>query len=663
MLLSWLFRLMVCVTSLLLNSTVLADMAALESIINNNFGSPEALQNNFQVPMVNGGVLKSLDGLTTFNHAAKCQNSSAFLEVLALPSPTGDIAQLNIRQDKNWDGSFDSLTTSNTLISGVCANGIISCEAGTWNNCNSFQWVMDANGSPTLTQVPLSNLGGCYCINQSCGQALMLMNAPEVLSHIGGALVSAIGANNPTLIVSESFVDNVSMTFLGGLSEKCEIVDKNKNTVDQADFFSDPARLANAGSSTAQLNNLFKTITTGVASTDATTTSNNCTTNRIVTMDATTLNDIILYDGGAGGLLSCGDGCLQIVLGKIGDNYWDGGTCKLFKHDVQFWVERPERIISATLINAKFDDHIQISANDQYIWAHESAWTDLSDASYPPSTNWNFGTPICERSVSWDVSPNIDFTNLIKQFGQHKFAIRVAVSGNGEGYAYAQVLVDESCQLNADVFEDSCAAFAKDPDCDLSWESVDGITTVNNYNPTGLTPLATTKDITGNNCVLSATRDWWSRERNYKCKKQSQFDFTDGLNRTQIVTDSANASGYDDYRLEEESGQWVSDQGSLAFPNFTQQGTCEHTCKAQKKIEHDAVAGMGPQSNSLTNADSIEYKYYTCTSDGACPLEPGETVVTNCGCHSYLLEAALQMQSGRLAGQDTLCSSGTPSDL
>lgn len=633
-------------------------MNALQSTIEQQTGSGQAVQDNLLSPMLHGGTMTTFDGTTTMNQQGTCQNSAAFLEILAIPSATGDITQLNIRQDKNWDGVFDSLVTNTTIMSGVCANGIISCNPGTWNDCRYYKWEADPTKTPVLTEVVLSDLGGCYCINDSCGQALMIQNAGEVVSHIGGGIVSVLAEQTPTLIVSESYAQDLEMTFIGGLSDRCN----QSGQVDQDKYLDDPAGLTAAGRSTSTLNSLFTNLTSGSIAAETATTTHNCSLKRTVGIDEANAADVIAYNGGVGGLSPCGQGCLAMALGEQLIN--KTGTCGLFKHEVEFWVQKPERIISATLDYAMFDDHIQITTNNHLIWAHDSGWTDIAETSYPSGTQWFGSVPVCERNRIWQETPNTDFTNAIKSVGNHKFKIRFAVADRGGGYASAKILVDETCRLYPDNIENTCAFYESDPDCDLEWESVDGITTLNNYSPTGLIPLGSTRTISGSQCLLPAQREWWHRDRRYKCRTQSQFDFTGAMQRKSAVSDSASSTAFDDLRLNETTGAWESHSGlQLSLPQLPAMGTCEKTCKTQKGIAADEVAGMGAESGMRTSDESIEFNYYTCTQGDICPAGVGETVIVGCGCHDHFMEATLQMQTGRLAGRDILCTSGTPSPL
>lgn len=652
-----------------------ADLNALRPMLDGKTGSAQALTDNFSDPMLQGGNISSMDGTSSFQSQMSCPNAPAFLEVLALPGRNGDIETLSIKQDTDFDGTFDAVLNPGIRLSGVCANGGISCDAGTWNNCVAHEWVIQASGTPDLVPTALSRLGGCYCINDSCGSALMVVNAAEVMGHLGAGIVAKISENNPTLSVSSIQVNNTMITYTGVITDDCG---QTGNTGQQA-FYSDPTALQATGVSTASINQTYQSLATGSFATGTTTSIQHCEMNRNITIDDVSVTDVVLYNSGAGHLVPCGPGCLQMALGTVSDNNLIGGTCGLFEEQVSFWVAHPDRILSATLLQAKFDDHIQISNNNQIVWAHEPAWTDLSADSYPPSTFWQplnapvFFTvpypkwwytsyPICERNTNWDVSMNVDFTSILKQQGAHNFRIRVAVSGGGEGYAFAKVMVDESCKLNADVINSTCNQLQQNPDCRLKREIVDGITVLEDYLPTGLTPLGSTQAIVGQQCTLQATRNWWKKSRTYECQTASPYDYQGALQRKAVVGDSVTATQYEDYR-QDEHGNWQRvTGGTMALPPAPTLDTCEHTCKTVKSEEADSVAGMGSAMSQRTIPNTNDYTYYVC-QQGVCPAGPGETIVTPCGCMDEFNEATAQMQANRLGAKDLLCTSGTPSPL
>lgn len=140
---------------------------------------------------------------------------------------------------------------------------------------------------------------------------------------------------------------------------------------------------------------------------------------------------IIQYVEGKPNYQSCGEGCLNIWVGTVGDNYW-GGYCKIYEEYTAFKIINGDAIKSVTIDNAKFDDYFQIYLADKMVWTH-------TPGVFPPET-----AGACERSTSWNVNPNTDVTSSFKvnEGSVIKFKTRTSVTGGGEGYARLRILFD-----------------------------------------------------------------------------------------------------------------------------------------------------------------------------------------------------------------------------
>ncbi|MEH0346398.1 hypothetical protein, partial [Vibrio cholerae] len=75
---------------------------------------------------------------------------------------------------------------------------------------------------------------------------------------------------------------------------------------------------------------------------------------------------------------SCGEGCLEVWIGRIGDNYWSG-RCKVFEQAITLKVVNPDAITSAVLEYAKWDDYMQVWLGDQKVWSGPNN-------NFPPET-------------------------------------------------------------------------------------------------------------------------------------------------------------------------------------------------------------------------------------------------------------------------------------
>lgn len=141
---------------------------------------------------------------------------------------------------------------------------------------------------------------------------------------------------------------------------------------------------------------------------------------------------VVEYLSGQQNFQTCGDDCIYIWVGTVGDNYWEG-HCTVFEEHTQFRVINPDAITSVTIEKAVFDDYFQIYFNDKKLWTH-------TPGVFPPETSGP-----CERNTSWDVSPDTDITSDFLLAGETvTFKTRTSVSGAGEGYARIKILFDRT---------------------------------------------------------------------------------------------------------------------------------------------------------------------------------------------------------------------------
>lgn len=159
---------------------------------------------------------------------------------------------------------------------------------------------------------------------------------------------------------------------------------------------------------------------------------------------------VIEHYNGPYNLKSCGEGCMELWIGKVGDNYW-GGSCKIFEQSTQVRVLVPEAITKATFEYAKWDDYMMVYTGklgaETLIWTGPYDWR-TNPNYFPPETPGR-----CELSTSWSRNPNVDVTSLFKnaQAGDViNFKIRVSVSGNGEGYGRIRLYYDSRLALRND---------------------------------------------------------------------------------------------------------------------------------------------------------------------------------------------------------------------
>jgi hypothetical protein len=236
----------------------------------------------------------------------------------------------------------------------------------------------------------------------------------------------------------------------------------------------------------------------------------------------------------------------------------------------------------------------------------------------------------------------------------------VSVSGGGEGYAIVRVYVDEECTTQDDI-SNGCLALENDPTCSLREETVDGVATYRQFNPTGLVPEPSCNTYTGQACSLTECRDWWKKERTYFCEESREFDFSDVERRADAVTGSvtdAGASMYYQDLARDESGQWVSSSHSAGLGPRDSYGTCLEACKTRDSVTDTGASSAGHTGQYQTTTQSWAFFYKRC-EDSVCPLGTAEEeIVKDCQCIDEFAEATAIMETLNAASKDLICSSG-----
>ena len=180
---------------------------------------------------------------------------------------------------------------------------------------------------------------------------------------------------------------------------------------------------------TADPDSYYSMMTTSFSGRGTSTGQQTCSISREVSVNEVSLADIITPRGGSGAVQICGADCIRLILGRQGDNYWSG-SCAIYEENYKVYVNKPDLIRKAALVRAIWDDYIQV-------WIGGSKVYNGPNANFPPET-----AGACEMSTSWNVGLNKDVTQYFKQSGPVDTKIRVSVTGGGEGYAYAEVRVN-----------------------------------------------------------------------------------------------------------------------------------------------------------------------------------------------------------------------------
>ena len=637
------------------------------------FGTRDALNKNISSPMTDSKTqLKTTDGSTSFSGVTGAPSSAPFLQVFMQPSNSGDLDILNIGQDLQGKGTLTrtiDLASLGFRVSGVCSNGFISCDAGKWTNCKPFAWKSDQNGSLSISQTSLTKLGGCYCINASCGSTLAWTNGDLILKDLGGGAVGAIHANDASTIITSITSDPITTTYYGRLVKK----DKAANAAEVPAISALPsaqpqqAYFANAGSLSADSSNVpanygsnkdslyYKVSNSARAMGNAKVQS--CTIKRNARIVTTSAGS---FTGGGTDAQLCTDHLVWMKIKKTGNQQFDllfvdsgpGGLGSMHHN----CGGQPGRAAEAD--GWYLEKRINLPADTG------STQNILVKAEYAMSNIHGDGC----------ISGGAGAMNAVGVNGELFFDTPVATSAPCPAGGAQSPYYDWHYQFEyaTDTFEepidDLCAGLAMKSECALQEEVSDGVQTKRDFHSTGLMPLASVRDFKGAGPIMSMVRPWWLKTRKYVCIDKQGYDFSGVEERFYKVQSTSKNNvktlGYQD-QVQTASGQWSAKTAQIQLPDSTGvTGECEYVCKIKLAVADTQVGlegvmadqRLGDSKNTTTNE-----VYKTCIDNGTtCPVDTaaGETKIQDCGCPNDFGLAASTMQLLRLGGADQICSTG-----
>lgn len=604
----------------------------------------EAIQKNYITLGLSGQQIATVDGGTSFTPNLACQKTATLLEILIQPGGAGDITTVRVARDKDLDGSFDQLTILPVPVSGICANGILSCKPGSWDDCRSFKWDIGASSELGLSPVAMPELAGCYCINDSCGANLVMGNLPSVLKDLGGGAIGALTNHDPRIGVAEARVNGPLIQYVGAQSTACSV----SSGLPQTTYHANPAAILGDAASATATSSLFQSLKGSPAGIGKAEQVRTCVIEREVTLRPLGYDDIVSASGVIQSIRDCGEGCRRYRI--IGD-----GNCSSAPpiFTARFEVHAPERLISARIVEMGADDWVQGHINGRIV------------GSAGPRPWLTTGLPSGDCRTDGDASRNYtpyDFTEELRA-GPTSVSARVRGGGGGGPLTTQWGLVDVEIRLNAacessERLVDHCAGHGGDVKCRLDGESVDGIQTFRNGVGTGLRPLPQTRQFGAVPCTVTLTRDFFRRGRSYKCVIDTGSLPEADLSRGAYIIDHSTETLLAD-RVRTVDGGMASSTRPFALPDRGSVPACEAVCKTRAPKANTAAAPDGVVGAQQTNPTGFDTFYHACKADNMCPAGPGETIVSPCGCLDDFPEAVAMMQTVRLAGADLVCTART----
>lgn len=599
----------------------------------------DALQGNYLSPGLAGQPIATIDGSQSFATNLACQKTASFVELLVQPQSSGDIGTLRISRDKDLDGTFDQTLNVPVPVSGICANGIISCQPGSWNACQPLKWDVDSgSGELKLTAAALPELAGCYCVNNSCGTNLVWGNMTSVLKDLGGGVIGALTTSDPRVGVAQAQIDGPTIRYVGAQTTACTSLP----SVTQTAYRDNPAAIQGDAFTASQSNSVFQALAASPAGTGKAQDIRSCSIYRDVTLKEVKPEDIIDRTSGGYATYSSGPGLVTFLMGSPGYHSLVGGSCKLFDFHMTLDVKDADRLLGIWLSYYMMDDWMQLRIDGRLVLADAASWTGTGN---PPGK--------CERKTTWSVYPSLDLKPYLTP-GSHDIWLRMAVGGEGEVSLQFDAQLDTSCDVEEKIV-DLCAGYAGDPQCELQSEIVDGIVTFTNGAATGLRPLPSTRLFGTGTCTWQITRDFYEKDRKYSCITDTGSPTPPDLSRGTYIIDHSTETLLAD-RVTDKDGNVATSTRAFGMPATGSVPACEAICKTRARKANTDAAPDGVVGSKQNDPNGWDTFYHACTSDDVCPMEAGEELVSACGCLDDFPEAMVMMQTVRLSGADIICT-------
>jgi len=623
-----------------------------------------------------------------------------FLELFIQPSSTGDIARTIVRQDLDFDGRFDHAYIIPVYISGVCANGYISCAPGTWSNCRYFVWSTDSQGRVISEEVPhiTGYLGGCYCINRSCGAGsnVVWSNASQILEHLGGGAVGAVQSRDSHVAVTGVKVElsELKIKYWGQRSETAARYSGASNYVsglrNPEVYYQNPALLDAAveEEQRQQLqdpSSIYWLVTQSPAAKSESFELRSCVVKR--DWDISKKSEVIGFD-------------VKVLLqvDHNGDSEWcqwvdalSGrcGRCIICcPDDINMWndcighVNRYKREIT-----------MQIYYNTSTCVPYTDPYTGQTGCYTPSGIPLAFSDTTTQEVGCWvkprccpDWPPYNCFLMTWEAYMDNPDKCAGTRKEGGLIFCADErpyLLKTDTCSGG-----DFSGCRLKDEQiCDAEGRSC--IWTVRSFSKTGIKPLPDcvqkgsdlsgavwTVCVDGMNMTYASTAGqvgiletgedvWWVVKRTYYCPGQNPYDLESAKKRMPVLEPSVSFSGstltYTDYLPQ--TGTRYS--GSIELWPMDDQLECEMVCKVRVGVPETQAGSYGHQGQYLVSTESIRDEYRVCELDSSgawvCPYDPSrETRLKNCGCLNAFNEAITGMQLLRDASKDVICSTTPP---
>lgn len=605
----------------------------------------------------------SVDGKSTYSGQISCggASSSSYLELSYTNAGGGDL-KINANMDRDLNGAKEYFYSTSVPVSGVCSNGFVSCDSGTWNNCSYYKW--GYNGAITTSKVSRPDLGGCYCINNSCG-GLSSQSPESILQSLGNGLTTLMMQYSKSFTVTKTNTTPSTASYWGQNADNCVAADGSKATLPSVSPTTTYAlpnveeakaiQSQNPLSAYSVLNSSANNVNLGISTTT-------CEIKNNLSVKTSTV-----YES-----------CTQ--------RNWNGQTWCLVSQAGYFnqYGGSSGAVISNVTVNLKNGQSLYAINDGHGAICDDDGSTVRLNYTGPTSGNTVLGCGNGVRSgnVQAITSGSVgNSTYTINNFSQHH-------SGGGWDFYNIYVLKSATSTLNsfAPVSSNTCST--DKPDCKIREEQVcdkDGtgcVTTIKNYVKTGIqAPEVCYTQVSGGVAYLicasgsslnyvgsdgstqsfSTSPGGFLTKRTYECTVQNDQDFSDVKKARLAVT----AEGNNDLKNftytgteKNPDGTWKNTSGS-GMINFTPPPQVQYCQINRSDSTKEVVYSDGTnKANTTTSTATITTEVRECTGDkyDVCPLKSGEWIKQSCGNINDMAEVVGTLEGVNAAAKDMICS-------
>ena len=560
--------------------------------------------------------------LAAVDFRSGCSNSKEYIKLSYIPNAgTNDINKLVLEVDPYLTGTKTNVNPLPAPASGVCTNGIIACNAGTFTNCKYYKWVDTGGGIPGFQLTNnMAEIGGCYCVNKSCGSDLPFLNGLQILRDLSrGASAAMLRSVGEDTQITDSKLDNANLTItinaakisecsgtakgstpnaqtsdpqVNNLTEMSDKMTNGTNTNDylaeagtsattmsentpdsqgtdiSASGFSDPATKTQwKADYQTNGNNYLKLVKS----------ANDITTSGVKELSCTIkknygINSVITNKSNSGVIAGCTDDGLGMRLSETnvsGTNYYD----------MTVWDTNKGHIVGNVI------DGSTGKATTTY-WAGLPLNTTMPGSLGRKLQQWTVkgntycnGTEILSSATGKSFNTDYTFPQTCGEYGVQCWTF---------SWEYSFDYVDD---VASEGLTDGCAVLDADTTCQLKDETIDGVVTRSNYLKKGITPLPSSKiftgQVTGSNTIWQAG---WETKRTYLCKKDTPpnadiNDITkraDSINKSTVFDSATGDIAFTD-KAKDAKGNFVETARTDSLKVSVQSpGTCDMVCKVSK---------------------------------------------------------------------------------